>query len=584
MTRITLLITMLLAGLGITAAAQHASAAGEDFLVNSQKNVLTIFKHQTGDLPFLIDGATFLITPNPFSHTAATNSTDYDFEFGADALLITDNDPLDSDPTEGIVELVGINVGEYSIIEVTGPAGFIANEEPAFAEVMNATSMSAEMFSIASTVLQESTVPPPAVNATALASLQSFAATVNGVQLSPDNLPLAVITNSSQTAASAPKPVMLANAINGQQDAATLFNTLGIPTYQAPSETSVASNSRFYVPPFIAPDSSAGGKLAFTPKLDNAFRGLTVSMDLRDQDVGVTKTKVDSINIPIGVEGQDVGFKVKFQDTIPPVFPGSPHGETALFLSIDTTGTIDFGNSASFASPATVTFKVKRTLNIAQLGDGCPDARVYLLDRTTNTWQIQAAPARNPPGDDSFMCSYTQMLPHFSEYVVAGNNGLVPGTGGHGGHGTGGGGGGGSGGHSYSSGGSPLTSPDLSSPGALSSVQLGKVSLQSLQGAGLATINAGQQVSVASQMHNGGSLHQPYAFIVQVLDEKGFTASLSWAEGHLDPGQTITQSRSWRPESAGKYRIEVMVWDGLGSKVAPLSEKASMAVNVGPAS
>ncbi|MEO9363465.1 MAG: hypothetical protein ABI348_06145 [Nitrososphaera sp.] len=578
----------------VSTQLQQAWAEESDFIVYSQNNILTIYKLQTEDTPFLAGGAKFLITPNPFSYTAIMNDSRYDPEFDTSALLVTDNDPLfDSDPTDGIIELAGVKPGAYSVTEISGPAGFITNDNPAFGEIEDdriATEFSSvQIFSIpinyTSTVAVN--IEPPTVNSSSLAKLQSFAAKVNGVDIGTGNLPPAIITNNG--AGSGPSPVIFGNPVNGQQSATALFDSLGIPTYASPSEASFGnnSNSTYRLPPFIASDSG-GGKVVFTPKLDKTFSGLNVNLDLSGQDLGLAKVKVDSLNIPIGADGVDVGFKVKIQDQVPSGLPASPMGDAAFFMSIDTTGGIDFGNSASFTSPPTIKFSVNRDFaGFPHTTDGCPDARLYLRDPGTNTWKIQAPPTRNPSGDTTTSCSFTQLLPHFSDYVVAGNNGSGPDSGHD--HGGSGGSGGGSGGHSGHSGGgsssashsdhdvtAPLSTFSLSK----ATVNIGSISLKNTQGSVLAGAKVGQQVRIASTVTNVLQEHQPYAFIVQTVDENGFTTSVSWVSGHLDPSQILEQSRSWTPDHAGTYEVSVMVWNGVMQSPQSLADKVTARVEV----
>lgn len=589
-----LLLPLFAAVMIVSMQLQQAWAEESDFIVYSRNNILTIYKFQTADMPFLAGGAKFLITPNPFSYTQAImNDSRYDPEFDTSALLVTDNDPLfDSDPTDGIIELAGVKPGAYSVTEISGPAGFITNDNPAFGEIEDdriATEFSSvQIFSIPInyTSVVTAIVEPPTVNSSSLAKLQSFAAKVNGADIGTGNLPPAIITNGG--AGSKPNPVIFGNPVNGRQSATALFDRLGIPTYTSPSEASFGySNSTYRLPPFIASDSG-GGKVVFSPKLDKTFSGLNVNLDLSGQYLGLAKAKVESLNIPIGADGTDVGFKVKIQDQIPSGLPSSPLGDVALFLSIDTTGSVDFASSASFTSPPMITFSANKDLaGVPHTSDGCPDVRLYLKDPAANTWKMQSPPARNPSGDTATSCSFMQSLPHFSDYVVAGNNGSVPDNGGH----DHGGSGGSSGGHSGHSGGSsggstaghvdhdtmtPLSTAFLSK----NTVNIGVISIKNTQGPVLGGTKVGQQVSIASTLTNVLQEHQPYAFIVQTVDENGFTTSVSWVSGHLDPGQVFEQSRSWTPDNAGSYEVSVMVWNGVMQSPQSLADKMTAEVKV----
>lgn len=566
--------------------------ADSGFIVNNQNNILTIFKLQTEDMPFTTGGTSFLITPNPLSHTAVTESPDYNMESGGLTLLIRDNDLLDSDPSEGIIELVGVSPGQYSIIEVAGPSGFDTNEEPAAVEITDGLTSTVEIYSVPLGPIEEEPVEPPEIDTTSLTKLQGFGAKINGIALGSGNLPNAFVSDSDESDKE-PEAVLFASALDGDMDFEALLDLLGIPTYDAPDDTVFSDGAGEYVPPtFIAPDDDGAGKLVFLPRLDEVFDGLDVVMNLKDKDLGLVDSDLDMLEIPVGGAGQGVSFKLEVDDDLPSGLPLPPSGEAALFLRVNTAGNIDFGNSASFKSSPTTKFSVKKGLTgIGSLPDGCPDARTYLRNPVTNAWQVLEAPTRNPSVDNGIMCGYIQKLPHFSDYVVAGNNGAaVPpssgggSSGGHGGHGGSVGGGGSSGGaghgsHNGGGGGStiPLDSFFVAKTGR---IKVGTISLVSLQGNVLAKATVGQQLQISSTITNALNQHQPYAFIVQVVDKEGFTASVSWVEGHLDPGQTLQPSRSWTPNSSGTYKVQVFVWNGIDRTPEPLADKVERDMSV----
>ncbi|NDB63885.1 MAG: hypothetical protein EB170_08500 [Nitrosopumilaceae archaeon] len=75
---------------------------------NTGTQVLTIYNFQTEDNPFLGGNSTFVVIPNPFAHT--TNATDYLDLTTWFNFVVTDDGKFDSDPTPGIIEIVGVNM------------------------------------------------------------------------------------------------------------------------------------------------------------------------------------------------------------------------------------------------------------------------------------------------------------------------------------------------------------------------------------------------------------------------------------------------------------------------------------------
>ncbi|AIC15523.1 SpaA isopeptide-forming pilin-related protein [Nitrososphaera viennensis] len=630
-------LSLLTAAIIITAAAicnpaalgiQYAGADDDDYdyIENSPDNTIVIFKYQTEDMPFLLGGATFLITPNPYSYTAvyyhSYNSTDGEL-FAGDALVITDNnDLLDSDPTEGIIELQGVNPGTYGIMEINTSAGFMVNEDPVAVEISeDAPVGSAEFFSqlVGDTVQSGEPAPvqPPQMDSAGLVKVQSFNATVNGVKvLSASDIPVSMIISAGQANAVNgsglfPQPVVLGSKVDGSADLLSLLEMLGVPQYDAPDENALSGNVYVPAPWMVNDNSTSGGKLVLIPTLDAVFPGMDILLNVEGQDLGLASSRLDSISIPLGAEGHEVGFKFKVIDGIPEGMPPAPGGNPAFFLDIESSGDIDLSDSASFDGHPKVNFKVAKDMatGAPPLSDGCPDVRFYLLDHTASAWQAQSpAPFRDPARDVSaggvvVQCAYTQELEHFSSYVVSGSGTGTPTpalfimsvsdtvTVAGGASGTsssvsaggspGAGGGGGSGGGVMLGPGAPPSTEQLF-VASTNRVVVGSITLESLQGATLAGAKVGQQVLVSSQITSapGQTERQPYAFIVQVVDADGFTASLTWVEGSLDPGQTVKQSSSWTAGAPGDYTVNVLVWDGIGEAPKPLSEKKIAGVEV----
>lgn len=98
-------------------------------------------------------------------------------------------------------------------------------------------------------------------------------------------------------------------------------------------------------------------------------------------------------------------------------------------------------------------------------------------------------------------------------------------------------------------------------------------------GASLPTISIGQQVQIAADITNNQDTDQPFTYIVHVQDEQGVTVSLSWIQGSLVAGQSLTPSQSWTPSSSGPHKATIFVWESITDPVA-LSESLELVINV----
>ena len=71
----------------------------------------------------LVGGTTFSITPNPFACLPIN-------PFPGDPLFVTDNEPPDIDPTDGVIELSPVCPGAYTVTEEVAPDGWSINLTP----------------------------------------------------------------------------------------------------------------------------------------------------------------------------------------------------------------------------------------------------------------------------------------------------------------------------------------------------------------------------------------------------------------------------------------------------------------------
>ena len=99
-------------------------------------------------------------------------------------------------------------------------------------------------------------------------------------------------------------------------------------------------------------------------------------------------------------------------------------------------------------------------------------------------------------------------------------------------------------------------------------------------GNSLDSILVDQQVQIKTDVANGGDVDQPFAFLVQVVDDSdNSVVALAWITGTLAPGHSFSPSQSWIPEKPGMYVATMYLWESLETSV-PLSPQTSISIDV----
>ncbi|MGH9922529.1 MAG: hypothetical protein ACRD38_07240 [Nitrososphaerales archaeon] len=101
-------------------------------------------------------------------------------------------------------------------------------------------------------------------------------------------------------------------------------------------------------------------------------------------------------------------------------------------------------------------------------------------------------------------------------------------------------------------------------------VLISEPSLYDQDGNELTNIRTGSIVAVQSSLTNSLAEKQPFVYITHVKDADGFTVQLSFVKGSFEPFQSLRVAQSWIPDLAGKYTVEVLVWDSI-EQPSPLS-------------
>ena len=84
----------------------------------------------------------------------------------------------------------------------------------------------------------------------------------------------------------------------------------------------------------------------------------------------------------------------------------------------------------------------------------------------------------------------------------------------------------------------------------------------------LDSVNLDQQVQITADLANGQDREQAFAYLVQIQDSEGVTASLAWITGSLSAGQSFTPALSWTPDNPGEYKITAFVWESVDNPTA----------------
>lgn len=383
---------------------------------NTSTQILTIFNFQTEDYPFLGGNATFIVTPNPFAHT--TNATDYLDLTTWFNFVVTDGGKFDSDPTLGIIEIVGVNNGTYNIMQIKGTSGFgLAQYPEASDEIAGTTGFAYVTQTFVNFTQTSSTVEPPFIDDTTLDKLKNTGgAKINGVQISNANdlPPAKIVTKSQILTATPPNPVVFTKTFSPSATPSTLINTLGIPTYSPPTDTLSGTGTAFMPPVFVAPVASGGGNFIITPVMDIVMPGSNIVIRADQVDQGTEHPLLKAINLPMNAQGSNVGITTHVSDEIPSGEPSIPSGFVGLYLNFEATGDIDFSDPDVYNEDPSITF------TLSKVGTTCPiGVTLYLEDG--GHWHSKAT-SLNPTSTDAHTCTYSVDVEHFSSYLVGTGN------------------------------------------------------------------------------------------------------------------------------------------------------------------
>jgi hypothetical protein len=384
---------------------------------NTNTQILTIFNFQTEANPFLGGNVTFIITPNPYSHT--TNATDYLDLTTWFNFVVSDNGQFDSDPMPGIIELVGVNNGTYGIMQIKGTAGFGTAVYPvASDEILGTTGFSYVTQTFVNfTTTTSTTVEPPLISDTLYDKLKNTGgAKINGIAISSKNdlPPAKIVVASQKLTATPPDHVVFTQTFSSSATPSTLISMLGIPTYSPPTDTSSGTSTVFIPPVYVAPVASNGGNFILTPVMDTIVPGSNIVIRADKVSQGGDHPMLESIELPMNTQGSNVGISVKVDDAIPSGSPSIPSGFAKIYLDFQTSGDIDFSNPNVYTEDPTIRFTLEK------VGSDCPTG-VTLYLQQGSSWSTVGS-SLSPSSTGTHTCTYSKTVDHFSSYLVGTGN------------------------------------------------------------------------------------------------------------------------------------------------------------------
>ncbi len=383
---------------------------------NTSTQVLTIFNFQTNDNPFLAGNATFLITPNPYAHT--TNATDYLDLTTWFNFVVSDGGEFDKDPTNGIIELIDVNNGTYSIMQIKGSSGFGLAYPEASDEILGTTGfayVTQTFLNYTTTVV--TTMEPPNISDTQFDKLTNIGgAKIGGkTMLNANDLPPAkIVTQSQKLVATPPDPIVFTMGFASNVTTTTLINTLGIPTYSPPADTS--GNNAFMPPIFVTPFTNGSGKIMTTPVMDTVAAGSQIMIRGDNVNQGGTYSLFQAIELPLNTQGTNVAVSVRTETEIPTGKPILASGFVGLFLDVQSSGDINFTDSTVYDpnNKPTITFLLPK------VGSACPTGVTLSLEHSGSWHTVKSNIISTSTGSNT--CTYSVDVDHFSSYLVSTGN------------------------------------------------------------------------------------------------------------------------------------------------------------------
>ncbi len=403
--------------------------------VEDSKGDLTIVKVEQGT-ETLLAGATFTLTPNPFTL--------------AGSLVVEDNDGNDSDPTDGIIALQNVEFGTYTIEETVTPEGFVRIVQNVVVSVHSTQqdpTVTVENKVEDEPVEDAIVIPSPDLTSVEFNNFVLKGAVVGADPVTTVNdLPPALLVSPGDLSLF-PEEISFLDEAPSDSTTQELINLFTIPTYTSP-EQNLATGNVYIVPPIVIGHDDSDEKFLMTPLLSGTVSGMTLLFDdLVSTSSGTGQVKTVEMTFSDDGVAENVAFSISITDNVPdgtPVPDEEDIETSAMYLTVDFVGVFDdpppdFSSEDAFAESPRISVLIDEDLDVDQLDDGCPDVSFFFLDEsvTPNVWIEIEEPERDASLDTTGYCGYVLETGHWSKFAVGGVKlGFIPDfIGGHGGGG-----------------------------------------------------------------------------------------------------------------------------------------------------
>jgi len=95
----------------------------------------------------------------------------------------------------------------------------------------------------------------------------------------------------------------------------------------------------------------------------------------------------------------------------------------------------------------------------------------------------------------------------------------------------------------------------------------------------LDSVSVDQQIQITCNLASAQDMDQQFAYLIQIKNSDDVTVYLSWITGSMLPGQMLSSSLSWNPQTLGIYDATMFVWENIDDPT-PLTNPVSLTLNV----
>jgi len=407
----------------------------DDISINDSVNFKGAFSLEARSIDTTLQGgATYLISPNPFT--------------GTGTLSVSDGDGNDSDPAAGIIAIDNSRFDNYLIEITTIPATFDVTINATSAAIWNAEANPLLTFTLISQSATVINLDPliattaPLLNATHTSTLEGFnAVIINQTQSSIDSTDdlseiIAVGENNTSGISDAitqQSNLKLITTIAPGTSGTSIQSTIGMPTYALPSDDELTT-----VLPVTVIQDTAGTvstkQTVCSPAYKSVIPGQTMILPVEDSLIptfgGVSELELSSSGTSSSTGSFNNDFTcIEVDDEVgsnPTLASSGITNQLELFINVMyryEEGNVGFNwgdeNNINGTGKLTTFVPIPTDSNIITLANGCADVQAHTLDSGTWTGGIDTVISNIPSTTKSGFCEVEIESTHYSKKSVS---------------------------------------------------------------------------------------------------------------------------------------------------------------------